>query len=178
MEIFLGRLSDRLWQRCSPPNSIFYHEEIFEFDQRLRRYRKREEGRARYFRRSSLKHTMLARGAVFDWHRVSYISWNASRRKERPGSVCWIINPDRRSISFSIHRPTPRFAFVARCPFESRIEYAIKESARFPSPVFFAIDGSVAWMDYVIHGISIHYGIFLLIDDQKGVAWKFQRTIC
>ena len=61
------------------------------------------------------------------------ISWNASRRKERPGCVSWIINPDRRSISFFIHWPTPRFAFVARRLFESRIEYAIKESARFPS---------------------------------------------
>lgn len=106
-------------------------EGILEFDGRLRGGRNRS--RARDFRRCWARQTLLGRGAAFDWRQAPSIV-ECFRRKERPGSVFRIITTDRRSISFSIHRPTPRFAFVAR-PFESRIEHAIKESARFPSPL-------------------------------------------
>lgn len=103
MEIFLGRLSDKLWERCSLPNSIFWHEEIFEFDQRLRRCRKRER-RPRYFRRSSLRHTMLARGAVFDWHRVSYIV--ECFKKEGTSGLRVLNNKSRSPVDFLFHTPT------------------------------------------------------------------------
>lgn len=88
---------------ASPANSIFCHEEILEFDQRLRRYRKRGH-RPRYFRRSSLRHTMPARGAVFDWHRVSYIV--ECFKKEGTSGLRVLNNKSRSPVDFLFHTPT------------------------------------------------------------------------